>query len=125
MVYKGFNIPDEVVDDYVDRLGCSIAEACDAYLCDNDKSVNAEQEQLTKQANVAGVGKMVGAAKGSRPNRGKKAPNEDKKCIIRELFGAISLISDVVEVKNDEKYIDFEYNGENYTINLVKHRKKE
>ena len=30
MQYKGYNVPDDVIDSYVDKLGCSIVEACDA-----------------------------------------------------------------------------------------------
>jgi hypothetical protein len=125
MKYMGFNIPDEIIDSYVDKLGCSIVDAMQAYLFDEGKLDNAEAEQLTKQAAVAGVGKMVGAATGSRPNRAKKVANETKIMVIQALFDTICAISDSATITNPEKYIDFVLNGEKYSINLVKHRKKD
>ena len=124
MTYMGFNVPDEVIDSYVDKLGCSIAEAMQAYLFDEGKLDSEEEKQLTKQAAASGVGKIVGAATGTRPNRGKKVANDTKIMVIQALFDAICTISDSATITNPEKYIDFVLNGENYSINLVKHRKK-
>ena len=123
MKYKNFEINDELIDQYVDKLDCSIAEACEAILCDQGQIENQEQNNLDR-AGMGKVGQIVGAGGGPRPNRGKKAPNEDKKRIIRVLFDSLWEISDDVEVKNDEKYINLRYNGADYVINLTKTRKK-
>lgn len=124
MKYMGFDIPDEIIDSYVDKLGCSIVDAMQAYLFDEGKVENAEVEQLTKNAAIAGTGKIVGAATGPRTNRGKKVADLTKIWIINELFATIFEIADAASIKNPEKYIDFTLNGENYSLNLVKHRKK-
>jgi len=123
MKYKNFEVNDELIDQYVDKLDCSIAEACEAILCDQGQIENQEQNNLDR-AGMGKVGQIVGAGSGPRPNRGKKAPNEDKKRIIRVLFDSLWEISDDVEVKNDEKYINLRYNGADYVINLTKTRKK-
>lgn len=125
MKYNGYNIPDDVIDSYVDKLGCSIAEACDAWLCDNGKADSAEADAMTKKAQFAGVGKIVDAdyKKTERKPKERKV-DDDKQFIIRELIEAVLPFADFAEIRNFEKYIDFIYNDNHYTINLVKHRKK-
>ena len=130
MKYNGFDIPDEIIDNYVNKLGCSISEACDAWLCDNGKADSEEADAMTKKAAAAGIGKIVDAdyKKTERKSRERKI-NEDKRTIIDILESAINdaaMDFDFSEaiVRNPEKYIDFEYNGKSYTINLVEHRKK-
>ena len=127
MLYKGFNVPDDVIDSYVDKLGCSIVEACDAWLCDNGKAVCDEQETMTKKAQFMGIGKVVDAdyKKADRKPRERKV-DDDKLMIMEIINDAIhdNLDSNCV-IRNAEKYIDFIYHGNHYTVNLVKHRKKE
>lgn len=127
MKYKRFNVPDDVIDSYVDKLGCSIVEACDAWLCDNGKAVCDEQETMTKKAQFMGVGKVIDAdyKKADRKPRERKV-DDDKLMIMEIINDAIhdNLDSNCV-VRNVEKYIDFTYHGNHYTINLVKHRQKE
>lgn len=125
MLYKGFNVPDDIIDTYVDKLGCSIVEACDAWLCDNGKATCDEQEAMTKKAQFTGVGKIVDAdyKKADRKPREKKADDE-KQFIMKRLWDTLWGISDEVVMRNNEKYIDFVYEGHNYTVNLVRHRKK-
>ena len=124
MKYNGYNIPDDVIDSYVDKLGCSIAEACDAWLCDNGKAENQEQKQLDR-AGAGKVGQIVKAdyRKGERKPREKKA-NADKQRIIRIISDALYEISDDITVTNNEKYIKLMYNNAEYVINLTKTRKK-
>ena len=127
MKYKGYNVPDDIIDSYVDKLGCSIVEACDAWLCDNGKAVSAEADAMTKQAQFAGVGKIVDAEykKANRKPRERKV-DDDKLMIMEIINNAIhdNLDSNCI-VRNAEKYIDFIYNNNHYTVNLVKHRKGE
>ena len=127
MKYKGYNVPDDIIDSYVDKLGCSIVEACDAWLCDNGKAVSAEADAMTKKAQFAGVGKIVDAEykKANRKPRERKV-DDDKLMIMEIINNAIhdNLDSNCI-VRNAEKYIDFIYNNNHYTVNLVKHRKGE
>lgn len=125
MQYKGYNVPDDVIDSYVDNLGCSIVEACDAWLCDNGKAVCAEQDAMTKKAQFMGVGKMVDAdyKKAERKPREKKV-NAEKRYIMKRVWDVLYSIADDVTLRNEEKYIDFSYEGKNFTLNLVEHRKE-
>lgn len=127
MKYKGFNVPDDIIDSYVDKLGCSIVEACDAWLCDNGKAICDEQETMSKKAQFMGVGKVVDADYKKTDRKPRERKVDDDKLMIMEIINdAIhdNLDSNCV-VRNAEKYIDFTYRGNHYTINLVKHRQKE
>ena len=125
MKYCGFDIPDEIIDNYVDKLDCSIVDAMQAYLFDTGKMDSAEADAMTKKAQLAGVGKIVDAdyKKADRKPKEKKADDE-KQFIMKRLWDALWGISDEVIMRNNEKYIDFVYEGHNYTVNLVRHRKK-
>ena len=85
-----------------------------------------EADAMTKKAQFAGVGKIVDAEykKGERKPKERKA-DDDKLMIMEIINDAIhdNLDSNCV-IRNAEKYIDFIYNGNHYTVNLVKHRKK-
>ena len=126
MKYLGFDIPDEIIDNYVDKLGCSIVDAMQAYLFDTGKMDSAEADAMTKKAQFAGVGKIVDAdyKKGERKPKERKV-DDDKLMIMEIINDAIhdNLDSGCV-IRNTEKYIDFIYHGNHYTVNLVKHRKK-
>lgn len=117
-------LPENVIKNYMEKLGISEQEAIELYNCDIGEYSNAEQEQLQKKAAAVGTGTFVGAATGPRPNRSKKVADLTKVWIINELFATIFEIADAASIKNPEKYIDFTLNGENYSLNLVKHRKK-
>ena len=125
MQYKGYVVPDDVIDSYVDKLGCSIVEACDAWLCDHGKEINAEQDEMSKKAQFMGVGKMVDAEykKAERKPREKKV-NAEKRYIMKHIWDVLYSIADDVTLRNAEKYIDFSYEGKNFTLNLVEHRKE-
>lgn len=126
MKYKGYNVPDDVIDSYVDKLGCSIVEACDAWLCDNGKAVCDEQDAMTKKAQFMGVGKVVDAEYKKSERKPRERKIDDDKLMIMEIINdAIhdNLDSNCV-IRNAEKYIDFIYHGNHYTVNLVKHRKE-
>lgn len=127
MQYKGYNVPDDVIDSYVDKLECSIVEACDAWLCDNGKAVCDEQDAMTKKAQFMGVGKVVDAEYKKSERKPRERKVDDDKLMIMEIIN--DAIHDNLDsncaVRNAEKYIDFTYRDNHYTINLVKHRKKE
>lgn len=51
MEYKGFKVDDNKVDDYIEKLGCSIAEACDLILEEEGKiEESAETTKAIKDA---------------------------------------------------------------------------
>ena len=128
MKYLGFDIPDEIIDSYVDKLGCSIVDAMQAYLFDNGKIDSAEADAMTKKAQFAGVGKIVDAEykKGERKPRTKKV-NTEKRELIKMLAEACAYYNEgpfEYYIDNPERNIEITYKGKSYTINLVEHRKK-
>lgn len=132
MKYKNFNIPDDAIDNLMDKLDISIVEACEMYLSDHDLVENETVEELTKKANKNRVTATIHDAKGEKKERKPREKKENplKKEIIdaiRYYFSNkdnINFTIDELTVRNDEKYIDFVSNGREFTINLVEHRKK-
>lgn len=130
---KAYNIPDEEIDKAVEKLDCSIAEACEMYLTDHDLIKDETVEKLTKNATKNRITSTIHGAKGEKKPRKAREKKENplKKQIISIIADAIEANYDVFDaeivqfnVKNVEKYIDLTINDREFTINLVEHRKK-
>ena len=68
MKYNGFDVDDNRIDEYVEKLGCSIAEACDLIL---EESGKQEESAQTKQA--------IKDAEKNAPRRYEKSEKTRKK----------------------------------------------
>ena len=126
MKYKNFNVPDEEIDKLVNALGISIVEACEMWLSDRDLIEDETVEELTAKAQKNRITNTIHDAKGEKKPRERKE-NPLKKQIIEEIFYGLTrnlLDADCINVRNDEKYIDFCIDGREFTVNLVEHRKK-
>lgn len=123
---KTYLIPDDVVDNYVDKYDISIAEACEMYLADNDKIKSKEEEELTNKAAKNAVTQTIHKARGEKKDRKPREKKENplKKQIISAILEGIKGIEGKIEVENDEKYINLLVEGRSFTINLVEHREK-
>lgn len=133
MVYKynskEYRIPDEVIDDMMEKLDCSLAEACEGYLFDHDLIKSEEEEKITEKVKKSGISRTIHQAKGEKKERKPREKKENplKKEIIQAIFAGIAENINVdgeILITNDEKYIDFNVNGREFTVNLVEHRKK-
>lgn len=133
MIYKynskEYRIPDEVIDNMMEKLDCSLAEACEGYLFDHDLIKSEEEEKITEKVKKSGISRTIHQAKGEKKERKPREKKENplKKEIISAIYHAIVkeiTSSDHVSITNDEKYIDFSLGDRNFTINLVEHRKK-
>lgn len=133
MRYKNFNIPDDAIDNLMDKLDISITEACEMYLSDHDLIENETVEELTKKANKNRVTATIHDAKGAKKERKPREKKENplKKQIISHIFDSFfydNARKDYpnleISIRNDEKYIDLTVDGREFTINLVEHRKK-
>lgn len=132
--YNGIthNIPDNEVDNYVETLGISIAEACELYLTDKEVITNDIVEELEVKAKKNNVTQTIHNAKGDKKPRKVKEKKENplKKEIIDTIFYYLSnphnlnFTIDKIFVRNDEKYIDFVSNNRSFTLDLVEHRLK-
>lgn len=126
---KTYLIPDDVVDNYVDKYDISIAEACEMYLADNDKIKSKEEEELTNKATKNAITQTIHKARGEKKERKPREKKENplKKEIINTLFEAIAnnlVDKSKIVVENAEKYINFTIDDRDFTINLVEHRTK-
>lgn len=126
---KTYIVPDEVVDNYVDKYDISIAEACEMYLADNDKIKSKEEEELTNKAAKNAVTQTIHKARGEKKDRKPREKKENplKKEIIQTIFEAIAnnlVDKSKIVIENAEKYINFTIDDRDFTINLVEHRTK-
>ena len=126
---KEFNIPDSEVDKAMEKLDCSLAEACEMYLSDHDLITDETVEELTKNATKNRITATIHDAKGEKKPRKarEKKENPQKKEIIQyiyECFKAKYNINCLISITNPEKYIDLTINDREFTVNLVEHRKK-
>ena len=133
MVYKynskEYRIPDEVIDDMMEKLDCSLAEACEGYLFDHDLIKSEEEEKITEKVKKSGISRTIHQAKGEKKERKPREKKENplKQGIISVIYA--SLVEEFAEkgtisITNNEKYIDFSIDGREFTVNLVEHRKK-
>lgn len=136
MVYKyngkDYNIPDEVIDNMMEKLDCSLAEACEGYLFDHDLIESKEEKEITEKVKKSGISRTIHSAKGEKKERKPREKKENplKREIIQAIFTSLQkkLIEHgdflSINVTNDEKYIDFTIGNRTFTVNLVEHRGK-
>lgn len=129
MKYKNFIIPDDFVEETVNKLGCSMVEAGAMYLSDNGLVKDEVIEELSKKAKENRITSTIHEAKSGKNNR--KAPKRKENPLKKEIISTIyTVIANEITssantfVRNDEKYIDFTIAGRNFTVNLVEHRPK-
>ncbi len=126
---KTYNVPDNEIDKIMDKLDCSIAEACEMWLSDHDVIENEQVEELTKKATKNRITATIHNAKGEKKERKPREKKENPlkkeiiQAIVKGIAENISTDGEII-VTNDEKYIDFNVNELEFTVNLVQHRKK-
>lgn len=108
------------------KLDISREDAIELLNYDDDVDHNKVKDNLTKEQKQAvkkysSVGRAVNAY-GKTVTRTKKADLTKQK-IIEIIAKALQDAEIDTKVTNVEKYIDIVLNDEEYTINLVKHRK--
>lgn len=127
---KNITIPDNEIQKFVDSLQINKIEAIQLWLEDNDIIEDEVEKELTAKASKQKrryERKSATNAKKVRKPRKKDPIKQEIIATIARNLDRFALddaeISDI-SVRNDEKYIDFVVNGDEYTINLVKHRPK-
>lgn len=117
---KKVNIPDKDIDNYVDKLEISQAEAIEMWLCDNDYATNEEQEELVKKSKGQRHYEKSDTPR-KKTTRERKIDEEKKhliSCIKVLLEGLGASISNV----KNEAEISFIFGKNDYTLKLIKHR---
>lgn len=126
---KTINIPDEVIDNYVDTLEISIDEAIQMYLEEEGYAVNEEVEELTKKAKDNRITATIHEAKSEEPKAKREVVRKEnplKENIIQVLAAAVAGIEGAsnIKVTNVGKLIEFNCGGESFKLDLVQRRKK-
>ena len=122
MLYHGFEVDDNKVDEYVEKLGCSIVEACELIL---EESGKQEESEETKKA--------IKEAEKNAPRRYEKSGNRKKTEKVRkvdvtkgmlldEVSALVEDLGGVVINRKTETETTFTFEGETYTFKLTKHR---
>ena len=120
---KDINISDKEIDKLVDTLGISVEEAIQIWLEDNDYEVNEEVERLTKQAKDNKITATIHGAQKVRTKREvARKEDPDKEWLIQQFADTLGKLGISYKVTNIGKLIEFEYNNNNYKIDLVKRR---
>ena len=122
MEYKGFKVDDNKIDEYVEKLGCSIFEACDLIL---EESGKIDESEETKNA--------IKNAEKNAPRRYEKSGNrkktvkerkvdETKKMFLDEVSALVEDLGAVVVNRKTETETTFTFEDATYTFKLTKHR---
>lgn len=122
MKYNGFEVDDNKIDDYVERLGCSIADACELILEESGKI--EESEETTK---------AIKEAEKNAPRRYEKSGSRKKTEKVRKIDETkghlLACVKTLVEglgatetTLKTETELKFNYEGASYTFKLTKHR---
>jgi hypothetical protein len=122
MEYKGFKVDDNKIDEYVEKLGCSIFEACDLIL---EESGKIDESEETKNA--------IKNAEKNAPRRYEKSGNrkktvkerkvdETKKMFLDEVSALVEDLGAVVVSRKTETETTFTFEDATYTFKLTKHR---
>lgn len=125
MVYKGFTVSDEKVDSYVEKLDCSIIEACELILEEQGKINQSEEvKKDIEQIEEKTKGKRRYEQSSDKPRKKvvkERKVDNDKLNLINMILESMGTAITEVKVDN-EKAIDFNYNGKAYTVRLIAHR---
>lgn len=119
---------DELVDYYVETLGCSIKEAEQLIIDDKrvDKGEEVEWDYTKEEKKNLRKLTSTGTRKVTKTTKKKeKKTDEEKMKIMEMIFKVISENYENAELTNPERIIDFVTENEtSFTITLTRHNKK-
>lgn len=125
---KEIDIPEKEIDKLMDSLDISEDEAVQTWLFDNDYIENEEEAILTKKAKDNRITTTIHDAKDITKTRAKRnverKEDVDKEMIIAAVANMLQGMGIKGKVTNKSKIVEFEYNGNEYKIDLIRRRKK-
>lgn len=123
MMYKGFEVNDEKVDEYVEKLDISIADACELILEENGSiEENAETTKAIKEAEKNAPRRYEKGNKARKKTERVRKVDETKLLLLNEVSALMEDIGGVVISRKTETEVTFTYEGATYTYKLTKHR---
>ncbi len=121
---KEYEIPDDVIDNMVEVLDCSIADACENWLADNDIIKNEEQDALDKESKN-GKRRYEKSGKPRKKAEKVRKVDEEKGFLLEIMRKALENEANIAEiVTKTETELHFCYNNNDFTVKLTKHRPK-
>ena len=122
MEYKGFKVDDTKIDDYMEKLDISLAEACELILEEDGK---IEESEATKEAikNAEKNAPRRYEKSGTRKKTEKvRKVDETKKIFLDEVSALVEDLGAVVVNRKTETETTFTFEDATYTFKLTKHR---
>ena len=126
MEYKGFKVSDEKVDEYVEKLDCSMYEACQLILEEQGKIAPTEEtkKEVAETEKKAKEKRHYEMSDKPRKTVAKERKvNQNKRYILNKIIETFG--TEISDIKvTSETAVDFKYNEKSYTLRLVEHREK-
>lgn len=117
---KELVIPDEEIKNFEKKYSVSESEAVQLWLEDNDFLDNEEVEEMTKKAKQ--TRHYEKSDKERKKTTRERKVDETKKKIINGFRVYLEGSGATVEPLTTEAEMKFTYEGESYTVKLIKHR---
>ena len=126
MKYKGFEVDDNKIDEYVEKLEISIAEACDLILEESGKveeSAETKAEIKAKEtADRQNKRRYEKSDKVRKTSVKERKVDEIKKRLLEDVKVLIEGLGATETALETETELHFTFEGEKYTFKLTKHR---
>lgn len=118
---KEINIPDGDIKKLMTNLDIPKDEAIEVWLDDHDYTDNEEAEAMTKKAKEVGRRYEKSDKERKKTVRERKVDTE-KGGLLTAIKTAVEAFGGVVSSVKNEAEFSFTFNGNSYTVKLVKHR---
>lgn len=123
MKYLGFEVDDNKIDEYVDKLGVSIAEACELILEEAGKLDEPEEvTEAIKDAEKNVKRRYERGEKKRKQTSKERKVDKTKGFFLDEVSALLEDLGAVVVSRKTETETTFTYEGATYTFKLTKHR---
>ena len=126
MKYKGFEVDDRKIDEYVEKLEISIAEACDLILEESGKleeSAEVKAEIKAKEdADRKGKRRYEKSDKPRKATEKVRKVDETKGRLLKDVKALVEGLGATETALETETELHFTFEGAKYTFKLTKHR---
>lgn len=122
MEYKGFKVDDTKIDDYMEKLDISLAEACELILEEDGKIEESEEtKNAIKNAEKNAPRRYEKSGTRKKTEKVRKV-DETKKMFLDEVSALVEDLGAVVVNRKTETETTFTFEDATYTFKLTKHR---
>jgi hypothetical protein len=117
---KEINIPDGDINKLKNQLELSTEEAIETWLFDHDYVDDEEVDEMTKKAKE--IRRYEKADKERKKVVRERKVDAEKGGLLTAIKTAVEAFGGVVSSVKNEAEFSFTFNGNSYTVKLVKHR---